>query len=129
MVSVSYRMAQLGLDSSTVSNAHAARKAVFGAIDQSTGWLTQVVDPRDWSAQGKESAEGQAFTLLLAASYRDYVNTTNDIGDDIPIATGTSTLPSPTSTGNNTGGAPHSKTITAIPVATILLLSVVLLCL
>lgn len=123
MVSVSYRMAQLGLDSSTIPNAHAARKAVFGAVDQSTGWLTQVVDPRDWSAQGQESAEGQSFTLLLAASYRDYVNTTNDAGDDIPIATGT---PSPAPTGNS-GGAQHSNIIPALPVAMSLLLGVALL--
>lgn len=107
MASVSYRMGQLGLDTSTIANAHAARKAVFGAVDPATGWLTSVVNPRDWSAQGEESAEGQSFTLLLAAAYRDYVNTTNDVGDDVPIVTGTSTLPSPTSTSTTTGAASH----------------------
>jgi hypothetical protein len=106
MAAVSYRLGQMGLDTSTINNAHAARKAVFGSVDQATGWLAPVVDPRDWSREGSESAEGQAFTLLLAAAYRDYVNTTGDDGDDIPIATGTSTSPVPTS---STGTSPTSS--------------------
>lgn len=127
MVSVSYRLGQLGLDSSTIRNAHAARKAVFGAVDQSTGWLTSVVNPRDWSVEGEESAEGQAFTLLLAAAYRDYVNTTNDIGDDIPIATGTSTTPVPSPTASTTGGAPQTKILSLSAMSATLLISLILL--
>lgn len=114
MASVSYRLAQLGLDTSTVNNAHAARKAVFGAVDTSTGWLTSVVNPRDWSVAGEESAEGQAFTLLLAAAYRDYVNTTNDDGNDIPIATttsGSSSAPDPTSTTSTTTTGGDSRAV------------------
>lgn len=126
MASVSYRMGQLGLDTSTIANAHAARKAVFGAVDPATGWLTSVVNPRDWSAQGEESAEGQSFTLLLAAAYRDYVNTTNDVGDDIPIATGTSTLPSPTSTSTTTGAASH-RTGTSLAILLVTVLSTLVL--
>lgn len=126
MSAVSYRLGQLGLDSSTISNAHAARKAVFGAVDQTTGWLTSVVNPRDWSVEGKESAEGQAFTLLLAAAYRDYVNTTNDVGDDIPIATGTSTTPIPSATASTTGSASHTKLLSRTIMSASLLLSMVL---
>lgn len=122
-------MAQLGLDTSTVRNAHAARKAVFGAVDQSTGWLTSVVNPRDWSSAGEESAEGQSFTLLLAASYRDYVNETNDDGADVPIATGTSS-PMPTSTTTTTttttGGASQSMMLSSPAIAITILLTMVL---
>lgn len=123
MASVSYRLGQLGLDTSTIKNAHAARKAVFGAIDPATGWLTSVVNPRDWSAQGNESAEGQSFTLMLSAAYRDYVNTTNDDGDDVPIATTTATAissPSPTSTTSTTSTTGSAATSLAKSLPTLL---------
>jgi len=76
MASVSYRMAQLGLDTSTLADADMARHAVFALVDNTTGWLGSVVDPLDWTSQGQESSEGQSFTLLLAAAYRDYNNAT-----------------------------------------------------
>lgn len=126
MVAVSYRLGQLGLDSSTIPNAHAARKAVFAAVDPNTGWLTSVVNPRDWSSAGEESAEGQSFTLLLAAAYRDYVATTNDLGDDIPIATGTPSVPAPTGTTSTTGKAFRAGLVSTSATSIALLLSLIL---
>lgn len=76
MASVSYRLAQLGLDNSTLQQADIARHAVLSGVDTATGWLNPVVDPLDWSKEGRDSPEGQSFTLLLAASYRDYNNAT-----------------------------------------------------
>lgn len=74
-----------------------ARHAVFDRIDGETGWLAPVVNPLDWSRQGEHSSEGQSFTLLLAASYRDYNNATgqtappNRTGDN--SAAGRTTVP------------------------------------
>lgn len=76
MASVSYRMAQLGLDDSTLKQADIARHAVFAGVDTTTGWLAPVVNPLDWTSEGQESPEGQSFTLLLSAAYRDYNNAT-----------------------------------------------------
>merc|ERR1712093_27654 len=78
MAAVSYRLAQLGIDKSTVGYANAARQAVFAGVDTTTGWLSPVVDPYDWSREGSNSAEGQAFVLMLSAAHRDYVETTGD---------------------------------------------------
>jgi len=97
MASVSYRLAQLDIDTSTLRFADTARHAVFERIDGETGWLAPVVNPLDWSRQGEHSSEGQSFTLLLAASYRDYNNVTgqtappNRTGDN--SAAGRTTVP------------------------------------
>ncbi|KAJ7632632.1 Six-hairpin glycosidase [Roridomyces roridus] len=37
------------------------------------GWLTPVVNPEQFSAQGQNSPEGQAFVLLLDAAYSEWV--------------------------------------------------------
>jgi len=39
----------------------------------SDGWLTPVVDPYSYGAQGSNSPEGQAFTLEMQAAWRDWV--------------------------------------------------------
>ncbi|KAH9828825.1 Six-hairpin glycosidase-like protein [Rhodofomes roseus] len=36
-------------------------------------WLTPVVDPYNWAAQGGSSPEGQAFVVEMYAAYRDWV--------------------------------------------------------
>lgn len=37
------------------------------------GWLTPVVNPYQFSAQGSQSPEGQAFVLEMQAAWRDWV--------------------------------------------------------
>ena len=39
----------------------------------SEGWLTPVVNPDSFGQEGQNSPEAQAFTLMLAAAYRDWV--------------------------------------------------------
>jgi hypothetical protein len=74
MAATSYRLAQLGVDNTTLPSADIARRAVFARVNTTTGWLDPVVDPMDWSRQGKESPEGQSFTVILTAAHRDYSN-------------------------------------------------------
>ena len=57
-------------------NTQAAEKArswVAANID-SDGWLTNVVNPLNWHEAGSHSPEGQAFVLMLAAAYQDYLH-------------------------------------------------------
>ena len=35
-------------------------------------WLTPVVDPYNWAAQGGSSPEGQAFVVQMYAAYQDW---------------------------------------------------------
>jgi hypothetical protein len=38
----------------------------------SDGWLTPVVNPESYGAQGSESPEGQAFVLEMQAAWQDW---------------------------------------------------------
>ncbi|KAF9018281.1 Six-hairpin glycosidase [Hymenopellis radicata] len=38
------------------------------------GWLTPVVNPHSYGVEGSESAEGQAFVLMMQAAYQDWVD-------------------------------------------------------
>ena len=38
------------------------------------GWLTPVVNPNSIASQGQTSPEGQAFILLMQATWRDWVD-------------------------------------------------------
>ena len=40
----------------------------------SDGWIQPVVNPDSFGQQGEHSPEAQAFTLMLAAAYRDWVD-------------------------------------------------------
>ena len=109
-------MAQLDLDTSTLEEAHMARHAVFAGINTSTGWLAPVVNPLDWTSEGQESPEGQSFTLLLAASYRDYNN-----------ATGQTAPPKGSGGSNNNGGGKSAASTSRDlpPLVTVSLLAMV----
>lgn len=41
-------------------------------VDNSTGVLTQVVDPLDWSRQGADSPEGQMFMIMAYAAHKEW---------------------------------------------------------
>ncbi len=68
-----YRLAAwtLNYNWSAVGKADKARQYILSKIG-SDGWLEGVVDPLNWAAPGQHSPEGQAFTLMLAAAWRDY---------------------------------------------------------
>ncbi|KAM0751988.1 hypothetical protein T439DRAFT_198485 [Meredithblackwellia eburnea MCA 4105] len=74
--SVYYRLLFLGKNSSTLptlSKVEHTRLAVFNAVSQTTGVLSPVVDPLSYMKQGTTtSPEGQAFVLILEASWRDW---------------------------------------------------------
>jgi hypothetical protein len=60
---------------STTSTALAATSTTTSGLLHFTpeGWLTPVVNPYSYGAQGSESPEGQAFILELQAAWRDWV--------------------------------------------------------
>lgn len=76
MAGVSYRLAQLGLGNATVPMAEIARQRLYTNLDPITGYLTPVVDPLSYTvmaAPGVASPEGQAFMLIMEASWRDWI--------------------------------------------------------
>lgn len=77
LAACSYRLAQYSLDSSTLSQAEAARLAVYAGID-SQGILSPVVNPLSYKEQlasGSVSPEAEAFVLMMEAAHRDWVAT------------------------------------------------------
>lgn len=73
LTSVSYRLAQLELSTSTIQQAESTRAAIYTHISASTGVLSPVVDPLSYGNQGRTtSPEGQAFVLLMEAAWRDW---------------------------------------------------------
>lgn len=73
LTSVSYRLAQLELSTSTISQAEATRVAIYNHVSASTGVLSPVVDPLSYGQQGRTtSPEGQAFVLLMESAWRDW---------------------------------------------------------
>ena len=62
-------------------DAERSRIAIFStnttgglAHFDSSGWLTPVVNPYDYTVQGAQSPEGQAFVLMMQAAWRDWVD-------------------------------------------------------
>lgn len=47
----------------------------------SSGWLTPVVDPHSFHKVGKESAEGQAFVLMMYAARNDWIASGGIVGN------------------------------------------------
>lgn len=57
---------------SVIKFAHRARAAVLSRVNPATGLLQQVGDIRDERLMRAESAEGQAFVILMEAAARDW---------------------------------------------------------
>ncbi|GAA5873096.1 hypothetical protein JCM1840_005568 [Sporobolomyces johnsonii] len=75
LASTVYRLAVLdpsGDYSSLLATAAKIRKVVNGGVSTSTGWVSPVVNPLDFSAQGSKSPESEAFVLLLQAAWEDW---------------------------------------------------------
>ncbi|KAF8597060.1 hypothetical protein BDV93DRAFT_499963 [Ceratobasidium sp. AG-I] len=51
----------------------------------STGWLTPVVDPHAFHKVGKESAEGQAFVLMMYAARNDWIASGGVVGNGTAV--------------------------------------------
>ncbi|KAK0242478.1 glycoside hydrolase family 105 protein [Armillaria nabsnona] len=75
LAAVTYRMAAYNNDTSLIPNADKAFELIKGNIDDE-GWLQGTVDPYTFTtatAVDGYSPEGQAFVILLAAAWRDYI--------------------------------------------------------
>ncbi|GAA5963320.1 hypothetical protein JCM21900_006556 [Sporobolomyces salmonicolor] len=75
LASAAYRLAVLDPSrdySSLLATAAKIRKAVNRGVSASTGWVSPVVNPLDFSKQGSDSPESEAFVLLLEAAWQDW---------------------------------------------------------
>ena len=74
LAAVTYRMAVLTKDLSHIPAAEKAFTLIQNSLTED-GWLENTVDPLKFDAPslpGKYSPEGQSFTLLLHAAWRDF---------------------------------------------------------
>ncbi len=58
---------------STTSTAPASTSTSGFEHFTSDGWLTPVVNPHNYGVEGSESAEAQAFVLLMQSAYQEWV--------------------------------------------------------
>ncbi|KAF5390489.1 hypothetical protein D9757_005183 [Collybiopsis confluens] len=80
LASTVYRLSLLRSIHHFLPAAEQSRKALFGTNSSgdlthftSDGWLTPVVNPDNFGAEGTTSPEGQAFVLDLQAAWEDWV--------------------------------------------------------
>lgn len=62
----------MSISSATVQQAEQARTGLYKRINRSTGVLSPVVDPMSFKQEGTLSPEGEAFVLLMEASWKDW---------------------------------------------------------
>lgn len=67
------RLSTLGITNDYVDMALGLLSAASSYVN-STGYLTQVVNPLDFSEQGEESPEGQSFLVMAYAAHKDWNN-------------------------------------------------------
>lgn len=72
MASAALRLSTLGLNSDYVTFGEQIHSTIAARYLNSSGYLTNAVDPINWSEQGTESPEGQAFVVLMQAAYDEY---------------------------------------------------------
>ncbi|AFR94210.1 hypothetical protein C343_02279 [Cryptococcus neoformans C23] len=68
---VGLRLSTLGITNDYVDMALGLLSAASSYVN-STGYLTQVVNPLDFSKQGEESPEGQSFLVMAYAAHKDW---------------------------------------------------------
>ncbi|XAO22078.1 hypothetical protein I312_100843 [Cryptococcus bacillisporus CA1280] len=73
MSHVGLRLSTLGITNDYVDMALGLLSAASSYVN-STGYLTQVVNPLDFSEQGEESPEGQSFLVMAYAAHKDWNN-------------------------------------------------------
>ncbi|WVO19538.1 uncharacterized protein IAS62_000826 [Cryptococcus decagattii] len=73
MSHVGLRLSTLGITNDYVDMALSLLSAASSYVN-STGYLTQVVNPLDFSEQGEESPEGQSFLVMAYAAHKDWNN-------------------------------------------------------
>ncbi|WVW86366.1 hypothetical protein I302_108410 [Kwoniella bestiolae CBS 10118] len=71
MAATGIRLSTLGITDTYVPNSLKLLAAVSSYIN-STGYLTQVVNPYDFSKQGTYSPEGQSFVVMAYAAYKEW---------------------------------------------------------
>lgn len=64
-----------------LSPLHHTPRATSSKHITSTGWLTPVVDPHSFHQAGTESAEGQAFVLMMYAARNDWIASGGVVGN------------------------------------------------
>ena len=76
----------MNLTNSHVSYGINLLSAVSSKVN-STGFVTQVVNPYDFQQQGPESAEAQSFILMAYAAYKEWVSMgkPGNTGGDNPL--------------------------------------------
>jgi len=78
MASSVFRLAVLSNSRRYVPYAVSYRSSLIagspGASIDSNGWLTPVVNPTSFVAQGSNSPESESFVLLMDSAYRDWVD-------------------------------------------------------
>ncbi|ORX39444.1 Six-hairpin glycosidase-like protein [Kockovaella imperatae] len=82
-----YRLSTIGLTNAHVNMSSQLLSAVSSKVN-STGFVTQVVDPLSFGEQGKASPEAQSFLIMAYAAFNDW-NSTGRAGsgdsDDDPL--------------------------------------------
>ncbi|GJJ14119.1 hypothetical protein Clacol_008376 [Clathrus columnatus] len=69
-----YRLAVLEGIYHNLPHAEKSRKTLSTSSHiTSEGWLTPVVDPINWTNEGSDSPEGQAFVVEMTAAWKDWV--------------------------------------------------------
>lgn len=109
MAACSYRLAQLSLGNATILRAERSRLAIYDHVNSTTGILQPVVNPLNFPAQAAAdslSPEGQAFVLIMEASWRDWLagGGINTIEVAPPRAVAPSAVPNSVSGTQSTSG-------------------------
>ena len=80
------RLSTLNLTNAHLTFALDLLSAVSSKVN-SSGYLTQVVNPQSFPDQGTESPEGQSFVVMAYAAYNDWVKMgqPGDQGNDTPL--------------------------------------------
>jgi hypothetical protein len=66
------RLSTLNLTNAHVNQATTLLSGVSNKVN-SSGYLTQVANPNDFSKEGSESPEGQSFVIMGYAAYKQWV--------------------------------------------------------
>ncbi|WRT70037.1 uncharacterized protein IL334_007031 [Kwoniella shivajii] len=94
MASTGLRLSTLNITDNYVPNSLKLLAAVSSYIN-STGYLTQVVNPYDFTKEGTYSPEGQSFVVMAYAAYKEWDSLGrkgSNAGKDDPLGSSSSAL-------------------------------------
>ncbi|EIW72178.1 hypothetical protein M231_01851 [Tremella mesenterica] len=73
IAAVALRMSTMGLTNQYASQGIQLLSAVSAKVN-SSGYLTQVVNPYDWSQTATQSPEGQSFVIMAYSAYNEWIS-------------------------------------------------------